>query len=595
MKWYKKVTLRTGLLLATMALFTGAYSVNAETKTQQYEKQYQQYIDNADKDDDPEYGTYIESLENDSTEQSQTIRKGSLAAGNYVHNSKFANNYVVIDGVDVSKYQGYIAWDDMKASGVDFAIIRVGYRGYTSGNLAEDETYKENIQRALNAGVKVGVYIFSQAITEAEAAEEANFVLNRIRSYNITLPVAIDYEYVSGTNTRGRLYNAGLSAGTATAVVNKFCQTVASAGYTPMVYANKNMLQSNLNASSITDKYDVWLANYTSQTTYGGDYTFWQYSSSGKMNGLGSDKVVDCDFWYVPKSRIDGLDKAKDGNWYYYVNGVINKNYTGLKQNDSGWWYVKNGKIDFKYTGLVKNGKGWWYVRNGAVDFNYDGLAQNDAGWWCVQGGAVRFDYTGLKYDPVVGWWYVVNGAVDFQGTGLVCDKNIGWWYVVNGAVNFGTGLVYDENVGWWYVVDGAVNFGTGLVYDENVGWWYVVNGTVAFDYTGLVNDANVGWWYVVGGAVYFQGTGLVYDEQAGWRYVVGGVVNTDYTGLVYDENVGWWYVENGKVNFNYSGLVQNDSGLWLVQNGTVNFGYTGEMTYDGIVYDVYGGSAVRR
>ena len=143
------------------------------------------------------------------------------------------------------------------------------------------------------------------------------------------------------------------------------------------------MLQSNLNASSITDKYDVWLANYTSQTTYGGDYTFWQYSSSGKMNGLGSDKVVDCDFWYVPKSRIDGLDKAKDGNWYYYVNGVINKNYTGLKQNDSGWWYVKNGKIDFKYTGLVKNGKGWWYVRNGAVDFNYDGLAQNDAGWWC--------------------------------------------------------------------------------------------------------------------------------------------------------------------------------------------------------------------
>jgi hypothetical protein len=173
-------------------------------------------------------------------------------------------------------------------------MIRVGYRGYGTGSLAEDDMYVQNIQGAVNAGLKVGVYIFSQAITQEEAVAEANYVLARIKSYHIQLPVVIDYEYASG-NT-GRLYDAHLSKDAATAVVTSFCQTVAAAGYVPMIYANKNMLENSLNGTTLDDTYLIWLANYTTETSYAGEYYAWQYSSAGQVSGV--TNRVDCDFFY---------------------------------------------------------------------------------------------------------------------------------------------------------------------------------------------------------------------------------------------------------------------------------------------------------
>ncbi len=206
-------------------------------------------------------------------------------------------------GIDVSKWQGDIDWTAVKNSGVEFVIVRVGYRGSGNGNLAEDDRYEENIEGALNAGLKVGVYMFSQAINEQEAIEEADYLLERVYKYDITLPLVIDYEYASG-NT-GRLYDANLSREQATAVVNAFCARVTQYGYTGMVYANRSMLTNDLNTSDIEDKYRVWLANYQSPqmtdfgnptTIYQGKYDFFQFSSQGSVPGI--DGYVDLDYWY---------------------------------------------------------------------------------------------------------------------------------------------------------------------------------------------------------------------------------------------------------------------------------------------------------
>lgn len=243
----------------------------------------------------------------------------SIPSG-YVHNAKF-DDCTVINGIDVSYYQGDINWNAVKADGIDFAIIRVGYRGYgTSGNLREDPKYVQNIQGALNAGVKVGVYIFSQATTTAEAVEEANFLLSRIGGYNISFPVVMDFEYASlSSGEGGRLYDANLSQREATEVCKAFASRVASAGYTPMIYANKSMLRNHLYANELSAVCDIWLANYVYQTDYEGDYTCWQYTSGGSVAGISGR--VDMNFWYdKPSTVYRGVDYASVYNFDYYMS-----------------------------------------------------------------------------------------------------------------------------------------------------------------------------------------------------------------------------------------------------------------------------------
>lgn len=227
--------------------------------------------------------------------------KSPFTSSTYTHNDIF-KNYNIYNGIDVSKYNGDINWDKAKKDGVDFVIVRVGYRGYgKSGTLCTDPNYKANIEGALAAGIKVGVYYFTEALTTDEAREEAKFCISKIKDYNITLPVAIDYEYpTDGKNPIGRMYNAKLTKAEATANVKAFCATVKKAGYTPLVYANKSDLSSLINGKTIGNTYKVWLANYTTKTTYANSYEYWQYTSSGKVNGITGK--VDCNFWYTKKS-----------------------------------------------------------------------------------------------------------------------------------------------------------------------------------------------------------------------------------------------------------------------------------------------------
>ena len=232
--------------------------------------------------------------------------KSPFTNSTYTHNDTFSG-YKIYHGIDVSKYNnnnGTIDWNKDKKAGVDFVIVRVGYRGYgKSGTLCTDPFYKTNIEGALAAGIKVGVYYFTEALTTSEAKEEAKFCIDKIKDYDITLPVAIDYEYpTDGSKPVGRMYNAKLSKSAATANVKAFCAAVKDAGYTPLVYANKSDFSSLIDGASIGKSYKVWLANYTTKTTYANKYEYWQYTSSGKVNGITGK--VDCNFWYT-KSKLD--------------------------------------------------------------------------------------------------------------------------------------------------------------------------------------------------------------------------------------------------------------------------------------------------
>ncbi len=181
-------------------------------------------------------------------------------------------------GIDVSKWNGTINWTAVKNSGVSYAIIRCGYRGYTSGTLIEDPTFKSNIEGAIAAGIKVGVYIYSQAINEVEAVQEASMVLDMVSNYRITYPLFIDIEYSGGRAD-------SISNSQRTAVAKAFCETIQNSGYTAGVYANKDWLTNKMDASQL-NAYKIWLAQYNTQVTYSGRYDMWQYTDSGTVGGI---------------------------------------------------------------------------------------------------------------------------------------------------------------------------------------------------------------------------------------------------------------------------------------------------------------------
>ncbi len=181
-------------------------------------------------------------------------------------------------GIDVSKWNGTIDWTAVKNSGIDYVIIRCGYRGSSQGSLIEDSKFAANIKGATAAGLKVGVYFFTQAVDEREAVEEASMVLNQVKSYTISYPIFLDVEPSGG---RGD----SISKETRTAVCKAFCQTIQNAGYTAGIYANKTWLESKLDASSLS-AYKIWLAQYAATPTYTGRYDLWQYRSTGNVTGI---------------------------------------------------------------------------------------------------------------------------------------------------------------------------------------------------------------------------------------------------------------------------------------------------------------------
>lgn len=228
-----------------------------------------------------------------------TLSSTSPFISSTYHHSQTFQGMNVYHGIDVSYHNGNIDWNAVANDGVEYAFLRAGYRGYGNGSLQQDSKFATYAPAAINAGIPIGVYYFTEATTEAEAIEEAKDCIRIIQenNINVTLPVALDYEYQY--NVAGKLVSpkAGLSKAKATANCRAFCDTIAAAGYTPIIYANKSDLSTLIDGAALSESYGIWLANYTTTTTYSGTYQIWQYTSSGSVDGISGK--TDCNFWYT--------------------------------------------------------------------------------------------------------------------------------------------------------------------------------------------------------------------------------------------------------------------------------------------------------
>ncbi len=196
-------------------------------------------------------------------------------------------------GIDVSEHQGTIDWQAVADAGIEFAIIRCGWRGYCGGSLNADTLFQENVEGALAAGLEVGVYFFSQAVSIVEAAEEAIMTLELIDGYDITLPVFFDWEKI-GTGETARTDN--VNGNTLTEACLEFCQLIESEGYEAGVYAYLNLAYFTYDLNQFQDL-TIWMGNPGSQPDFYYDHSFWQYSFTGSVDGIEGD--VDMDVMYV--------------------------------------------------------------------------------------------------------------------------------------------------------------------------------------------------------------------------------------------------------------------------------------------------------
>ena len=224
----------------------------------------------------------------------------------YTHQTRF-DELERFEGIDVSEHNGNVDFAKVKKAGIDFVFVRVGWTGYTRSkhSLNYDKRYVDNIKNALKNGLGVGVYWYSQALTEAEARAEANMLTKVLGDYNITLPVVMDYEFAGVDN--GRLdyawRNKQINKAKMTANALAFLDVVNKAGYDGCLYACKSFLTTQLDASQISQSYKIWLAHYTTNTDYTGDFEFWQYSSSGRLATIGTNKF-DVNFWYYDNKAV---------------------------------------------------------------------------------------------------------------------------------------------------------------------------------------------------------------------------------------------------------------------------------------------------
>ena len=206
-----------------------------------------------------------------------------------------SDEYTCKIGIDVSRYQGSIDWAAVKSAGVDFAMLRLGYRGYGTGRIVLDTYFYQNLQGALANDIEVGVYFFSQAISPEEGAEEAQFCLNALEGYSITYPIVFDWEpYPSGTGAR----TEGLDDKILTQCAVAFCDEVENAGYQSMVYSNLTYFYLHFDLNELIN-YPFWLAQYNSRPSFYYHFDIWQYGDSGSVPGI--DGNVDLNIHFVPK------------------------------------------------------------------------------------------------------------------------------------------------------------------------------------------------------------------------------------------------------------------------------------------------------
>ncbi len=311
------------------------------------------------------------------------------------------NGMKAVYGIDVSKWQGTVNWTKVKNAGVEFAIIRLGYSSLADGTPTLDPTYEYNIQAAKAAGVKVGVYYYSQATNAEEAQQEVNFIMSNLKGVSLDLPVVYDAECGTVNGEPGKLGAANLSKSEWTQVAIAFCDAVAAKGYTPMVYGSISKIMSGLDYKTIDARYQIWLARYkkkgdtsphqlvTVNYPYSGNYEMWQYSDHGHVDGINGE--VDLNIMYVP------ANSSWNGTVYY--NSCKVGSGAGLLTSTSG------NSVKLQWT-AAENASAYAVYRseNYSKDFkkiaNVSGLSYTD---------------TNLKTNKEYHYYIVPQGVIDGQ------------------------------------------------------------------------------------------------------------------------------------------------------------------------------------
>lgn len=281
-------------------------------------------------------------------------------------------------GIDVSEFNGTIDWKKVKNAGVNFALIRIGFRGYGTGKLVKDACAERNLREATAAGVQVGAYFYSTAITEAEAREEAQMVIDIVKNYKITYPIVFDNEgmyLINGDKQR----DYDLTSAQRTHMAIAFLDTIKAAGYTPMMYGNTTCYANNddrgFDVSRLENKYEIWVAQYfykneakelynsftealNRSTSYNRNYSVWQFSSGGKIDGIVGN--VDLDYWYedVPKSQSGQITASQSGNQLNIQVNNVQSTYA-IDKVTLAVWSENGGQDDLKWYAMTRNGNSW--------------------------------------------------------------------------------------------------------------------------------------------------------------------------------------------------------------------------------------------
>ena len=444
-------------------------------------------------------------------------------------------------GIDVSRWQGDINWSKVAADDVSFVMLGTRSKG------AVDPYFHDNIKEANAAGIKVGVYIYSLATTTDMAKAEADFVINLIKDYPVSYPVAFDME----DSTQGSLSKSDLAA-----IANAFCTRIKDAGYYPIIYANENWLANKLDMSKMN--YPVWVARYNKMYTYNNP-VMWQATSTGSINGISGN--VDIDFQFKDFSSVipANLWRTINGESYYYKDYELQKNT--WVDDGKNWYFMDN-------TGVAKKG---WYTESGKRYYLDESTGAMQKGWKSQDD---KWYYLGSSGAASTGWindgsaWYFMDRTSGVMKTGWLTDN--GSTYYLDASGKMATG--WKSESGKWYYLDASGAMQKGWFTDQGLRYYAGNDGVMK---TGWLKDGNATY--------YLKGSGAM---ASGWREI-------DNTWYYFDGEgrmaTGWaqvgskWYYFDGNGRMNTGLITVNGVRYYLNADGAM--AVSTNVSVDGKVY----------
>ena len=477
---------------------------------------------------------------------------------------------VTAQGIDVSEYQGRIDWDAVKASGIDFAILRVGFGAPSFGGRV-DYQFNRNISECERLGIPYGVYIYSYAFDNQQAADEASMVIDCLSGHNPRLPVYYDLE-------DNKIIADGRQSGIASRA-QTFCNKISAAGYKPGIYANLNWFNNILTDPVFkSGSWDHWIAQYNSKCDYTGNYSIWQYKSNGTVSGINGN--VDMNYAYVDVSLY--YWQLKDNTWYYANSD--GKAYTGWLYLRGAWYWLEPDAGGAMVTGLHEcNGSLYCFNSSGAMA---TGWVLDGGTWYYATGsgalargpvsvGGVPYCFDARTGAMLTGYQTDAQGVRRYFGScgplngwGLVDGS---WYWFANGIAS--TGWLYTGGSWYWLDPEAGGAMATGLHACNGSAYWFNASGAMA---TGWVLDGGT-WYYATGSGALASG----WLNLNGTWYWLDPSTHAMATGVQTIGSCEYIFNSSGKMMAN---CWSNGDGSWMYHSSTSGaIDLKGTMTDSGI------------